>query len=135
MKQHSMYHSVLRVSSLVCALLLLFESGLINESTVYLSQNAHNYMANAVGMSVGVKPTELNTYTAALTQKERELEAREAALRDREISVNLSTDSNRETDTSTYVLASILFILLVLILLNYSLDYIREKEKQEALPV
>ena len=92
-------------------------------------------MANAVGMSVGVKPTELNTYTAALTQKERELEAREAALRDREISVNLSTDSNRETDTSTYVLASILFILLVLILLNYSLDYIRAKENQDALPV
>ncbi|MCA9359566.1 hypothetical protein H6781_01320 [Candidatus Nomurabacteria bacterium] len=135
MKQHSMYHSVLRVSSLVCALLLLFESGIINETTTELSQNTHRYMANAVGMSVGVKPTELNTYTAALTQKERELEAREAALRDREISVNLSTDSNRETDTSTYVLASILFILLVLILLNYSLDYIRAKENQDALPV
>lgn len=85
------------------------------------------YLANAIGMSASVQPTELNTYTAALTQKERELDSREAALREREVAVNLSTDSN-SSDTVTYILASILFVLLVLILLNYTLDYIRAKE-------
>jgi hypothetical protein len=81
-------------------------------------------------MSAGVAPTELNQYTAALTQKERELEAREAALAEREISVNLTTGTN-SNERMTYILAAILFILLVLIVLNYLLDYLRTREQQQ----
>jgi preprotein translocase subunit SecG len=129
MKEHSNYHKFLRVSAVVLAFVLIFESGLLIESTKQLSIGTHQYLANAVGMSASIKPNELNRYTAALTQKEKELAEREAALRDREIAVNLSTgSSNNSADRSTYILASILFIILVLIILNYVLDYLRLKE-------
>lgn len=128
---HSLYHSILRVSVLVCAIALVFESGVVSESTAVLSQNTHSYLANAVGMSAGVAPTELNQYTAQLTQRERELSAREAALSEREIAVSLATAPGTDgNQRATYILASILFILLVLILLNYTLDYLRLKESR-----
>jgi hypothetical protein len=132
MKRYSNYHRVLRISAVVFALVLIFESGLINESTAKISRGTESYLANAIGMSAAVAPTELNQYTADLTKKERELAAREAALQEREISVNLST-APKKSDTSTYILASILFILLVLIILNYALDYLRAREEREQL--
>lgn len=127
MKQYSNYHKILRISAVVCAITLVFESGLLNESTVRLSQDTHSYLANAIGMSAGVQPTELNQYTAVLTQKERDLDAREALLREREISVRVETGVNNN-DRAIYILSSILFILLVLIVLNYTLDYLRIRE-------
>jgi hypothetical protein len=130
---NSLYHSILRVSLLVCAIALVFESGILSQSTAVLSQNTHSYLANAVGMSAGVAPTELNQYTAQLTQKERELEVREAALSERETAVNLTSGSGANpNERATYVLAGILLILLVLILLNYTLDYLRLKKAQSA---
>lgn len=134
MKQYTNYHRVLRVSAVVCAVALVFESGLLSESTAQISRGTEAYLANAIGMSASIQPTELNQYTAALTQKERELQAREAALREREISVNLP-DGGASGDTTTYVLASVLFILLVLILLNYTLDYLRARENRDLQPV
>jgi hypothetical protein len=127
--RHSNYHKILRISLLVCAVALVFESGIVSKSTAQISQGTYAYLANAIGMSAAVKPTELNQYTAELTAKERELAAREAALREREIAVDLSTGSSNPSNT-TYVLAGILFILLVLILLNYSLDYLRAREER-----
>jgi len=130
MTRHSTYHRVLRVFSLVFAMLLVFESGLISESTSSMSKDTHMYLANVVGVGAEVSPTDLNRYTAALTQKEQELNKREADIRDREIAVSLSTESN-DNDRAVYLLASILFILLVLILLNYTLDYLRLREQRE----
>lgn len=135
MRQNTTYHRVLRVSALVCAFVLMFESGLLSESTAAMSQNTHLYLANAIGMSVSVQPTELNQYTAALTQKQHELEKREVLLSEREIAVNLSTTGGSSNDTATYVLSSVLFILLILILLNYTLDYLRLKEQRNVQPV
>jgi len=130
--KNSLYHSILRVSLLVCAITLVFESGILSQSTAVLSQNTHSYLANAVGMSVGVAPTELNQYTAQLTQKERELDKREATLAEREIAVNLTSgQGGRSNEQFTYILAGILFILLLLILLNYTLDYLRLKEARQ----
>lgn len=130
MQQHTTYHRILRVSSVVCALLLVFQSGLLSESTAVLSRNTQLYVASAIGMSASVQPTELSTLTAALTQKEQELLEREAALKAREIQVNLSGGAAGDADTVTYILAGILFILLVLILLNYALDYLRAREER-----
>lgn len=130
--EQSMYHRVLRVAALVCAFVLIFESGLLSDSTEQLSQNTHSYLANAVGVGASVQPTELNRYTAELTARERELDEREAALNEREIAVELSTGGVAGNETATYLLASILFILLLLILLNYTLDYLRAKELQMA---
>ena len=127
--QSSNYHRVLRVSLVVCALMLVFDSGLISKTTSELSNGTQSYLANAIGMTASVAPTELNQYTAELTAKEQELKNREAALKERELSIGLS-ESGEQNDYSTYLLASILFILLVLILLNYTLDYIRSREAQ-----
>lgn len=118
----SMYHRVLRVSLVVCAVVLIFESGLVSPLTRQLSVETHQYLANVVGMSASVEPTELNSLAAELSKQKLALDARE-----REIEVNLAK-SQSANQTSTYVLAGILFVLLVLIILNYTLDYLRSKE-------
>lgn len=126
----SNYHSILRISAIVFALVLVFDSGIINESTARLANGTQAYLATAIGVGASVQSTELNELTAELTSRQRELDAREAALREREIEVNINDGGVADGDYSTYILASILFILLLLILLNYTLDYIRLKEMQ-----
>jgi len=124
------YHRFLRVSVLVMAFVLIFESGLLVRSSGTVAKNVREYLVGAVGMTASVQPTELNQYTAALTQKEQELRDREAALMQREISSGLNEGSSTNSQVSTYLLASILFILLVLILLNYALDFLRSREQR-----
>lgn len=122
----SAYHVLLRVSSLTLALILLFDSGILFPITKELSQNAQQYLVAAVGASASVGQNEINKYTTELSQRARDLEAREAALAEREISVNLNT-SQESSNISTYILSVILFILVVLIVLNYILDFVRER--------
>jgi hypothetical protein len=129
--RNSSYHRALRIAALVCAVVLLFESGLVRESTKGIASQTHLYLANVVGMSAGVQPTELNQLTAELTRKEKELLEREQALTEREITVGLRAGT-ATTDTATYLLASVLFILLVLIILNYTLDYLRLRELRDS---
>lgn len=121
--KQSMYHRVLRVSALVCAFVLLFESGLVHNSTAILSQNTHQYLANAVGVGAAVEPTELNMVTAELTTAKIELQ------KEREINIGLR-EGQGESATTIYILSGILFVLLVLIVLNYVLDYLRYREQR-----
>jgi len=117
----SSYHSVLRIALCVVALLLVFDSGLVADSTKEVSRGAQDYLASAVGVKVAVAPNDLNVLTARITELEQEV-----AVKDREIAVSLSAGSERRgLDTSTFVLSVILFILLLLIVLNYALDYLR----------
>lgn len=129
--QNSNYHRMLRIASLVCAVVLLFESGLVHEATKGLATETHLYLANVIGMSASVQPTELNQMTAELTRMEQELQERERVIKEREISVGLRA-APASSDTTTYILASVLFILLVLIILNYTLDYLRLREPRNA---
>ena len=129
----SMYHRILRVSALVCAFVLLFESGLVSPVTKQLSVETHMYLANAVGVGASVDPTELNSLTSELTRQKLALEAREQAIKDREIEIGLA-EGQSPNETSTYVLSGILFILLVLIILNYTLDYLRAREANTRQP-
>lgn len=126
--QTTHYHQILRVASVVLALVLLFDSGLLSPSTAKLSSDTQRYIATAVGMSAGVQPTELNQYTTALTKRENELDAREASLEAREIEVRLA-ENGKDNQSSTFIIASVLFILLLLILLNYALDYLRTRKE------
>jgi hypothetical protein len=125
--QSTMYHRVLRTSVVVAALLLIFESGIVSQSTLLLSVNTHQYLAQAVGMSASVEPTELNSITAELTKQRLLLDNREAALKEREIEVGLRESGTTNT-TAIYVLSVIVFILLLLIITNYILDYLRVRE-------
>ena len=120
------YHSSLRISLCVCAIVLVFDSGLISNVTTDLSSSAQDYVATAVGVKVGVAPNDVNVLTARITELEQEL-----ATKEREISVNVGDNGLASgIDMSTFVLSIILFILLVLIVLNYALDYLRLESVQ-----
>ncbi len=116
--QHSMYHIVLRTSALTLSLVLLFVSGVVSPLTKQLSIQTEQYLASAVGASASVTPNGINEVTAALT-------ARETALRERELALGLNTDAAPSNDYTVYILSVILFILLVLIVMNYVLDFMR----------
>jgi hypothetical protein len=121
--RYSIYHSALRVSVLVFAILLIFDSGLITDKSKFLSISTQQYLANAVSVQVGVAPTEVNQLTARITELEGEL-----AVKERLIAVNLTENTSATMDKSTLVLSIIVFILLVLILLNYVLDFVRMRK-------
>ncbi len=121
--QDSMYHIVLRTSALTLALVLLFVSGVVSPVTEQLAMETERYLASAVGMYASVEPNEFNQITAALTARETDLNAREAALKERELSTGLADAAT--ADYTTYILSVILFVLLVLIVLNYILDFVR----------
>lgn len=123
--QHSLYHRLLRVSAAVLAVVLLFESGLAVSTTADLARQTHLYLAQSVSMSASVQPTELNQFTAELTKQKQLLDAREAALREREIAVELNSSAGNER--ATFAIAAMLFILLVLIVTNYILDFWRSR--------
>jgi len=123
----SRYHSFLRISVLTTALVLLFDSGFVLPVTKQLSDITIAHVAS-VGSSVfaSVPPNEINMLSAQIAEKQRELDARESALREREIaSRGYGNESN--TDYSTYVISTILFILTVLLVLNYAMDWARLK--------
>lgn len=121
--ENSLYHSFLRVAVSVCALALVFDSGLLFSQTSNISDLVQQNVANVVGVKVGVAPNDMNVLTARITELETEAQARE-----RLIAVNLSEREDAGTfDTSTFVLSVLVFILLVLVILNYTLDYLREK--------
>ncbi len=119
----SIYHGVLRIAVLLFVILLVFDSGLISKNTKILSTSTQQYLANAVGVYVGVAPTEMNQLTARITELEGELDAKE-----RLIAVNLADNKNAPMDKSTLILSIIVFILLVLIIINYILDYLRMRQ-------
>jgi magnesium-transporting ATPase (P-type) len=125
----SLYHRILRVSSVVMAVVLLFESGIISQSTTVMARNTHQYVANAIGMSASVEPTELNTLTAELTKQKTALDAREASIKEREIAVGLAPQETTPMDQKTlYIIVLILCVQLVLIVLNYILDFFRSRK-------
>ncbi len=131
MMEFTTYHKFLRVSLGVVTCVLVFQSGLLSDVTPRLTEQTARYMANAVGVTVGVAPTELNTITADLTKRETALAAREQALKDREISVGLNGEgSGMSQTTTTFLLATVLFILLVLVVLNYILDFVRARRSR-----
>lgn len=114
----TIYHKLLRITALTLALVLLFISGFVAPITKELSKSAGSYLATAIGMQASVVPTDMNTLSAELEERSRELTQREIAV---------SLKEEQGSATATYVLSIILFILLVLIVLNYVLDFMRAR--------
>jgi hypothetical protein len=125
----SWYHSLLRVTLVVVAFAMVFESGVIHHATRDIAYTAGQQIASVVGMTASIAPNELNIITAQLTEKEQQLALREASLIEREIAVSVGGGSTASS-TTTFLLATILFVLLLLIVLNYILDYLRSKERE-----
>lgn len=123
----SRYHSVLRVSLSVALVALLFDGGFVVPVTKQLSNNTVSYLASArTSIFASVPENELNTITAELEAERRALALREASVTEREIAAR--DFGNDESDYSTYILSSILFILTVLIVMNYAMDWSRVRK-------
>ncbi len=120
------YHSFLRISILVSAFLLVFDSGILNPITQQLSNQTLMYVADVgVGASATVPENEINALSAQIAERQKILDAREAELREREIASRDFGSSDSTTDFSTYVISTILFILTILLVLNYAMDWAR----------
>lgn len=119
------YRSFLRISALLFALILVFDSGVLSPITKQLSNSATDYLAGVgTGMFASVPENELNSLSAQIAEQQRTLDAREAALHEREIATRSFGDGT-DTDYSTYIISTILFILTVLLVLNYAMDWAR----------
>ena len=119
----SVYHIVLRTSALTLALVLLFVSGVISPITKEISSNTGVYLANTIGMNASVLPNEYNTLNSEL-QKQAEV------LNQREIALSLKEQKSERFSVSTFTLSIVLFIVLVLLVLNYALDFMRSRERK-----
>jgi hypothetical protein len=73
----------------------------------------------AVGVSVGIAPTETNTKLAQIAQKEQELAEREALLQTTQVTLQ------ENTPLSIIYTTVMGLVLLLLVLLNFYLDYRR----------
>lgn len=128
--QVNRYHSFLRVSMVVIALMLLFDGGFLFPVTKQFSDSTVSYVASVgTGMFASVPQNEINTLSAQIAEKQRELDAREASLNEREIDARSFGTDDESTDYSTYILSVILFILTVLLVLNYIMDWVRVKQQ------
>ncbi len=125
--QTSVYHRTLRLLAVVTVCVLVMDSGLALPQTAALSDQAQQYLLAAVGVHVGVAPNDVNVLTARITELEQELGAR-----DRVIPVSISQPESGSFNTSTFLLSLILFMQLVLIVLNYILDYTRGRSVKHA---
>ncbi len=132
----SCYHKLLRVSAVIIAFVLVFDGGFILPITKQLSDGTIQYLANSSsGITASVQSNETNRISAELSNWERNLNERDVALVEREIQVR-DFDTSESQDYSTYILSIILFVLLVLIVLNYVLDWLRtRKMRYENKPV
>lgn len=79
-----------------------------------------------VGVGAGVAPSEFSELAAQIDAKERELEAREAALLEAEERAEQTVFS--APFTIEWYVTLLAFILLILVLLNFYLDY-RHRER------
>ncbi len=125
MMRHSLYHKILRVSAVLVAVVLVFQSGVFLSGTEGLSLSTREYVANVIGISASIESTELNTMTAEFTKRMQELDERE-----REINARAEGGGSR-VDYSDYILSTILFLLLILIVTNYVLDFVRARSGQK----
>ncbi len=121
--QYSLYHSLLRISVLVFTAVLVFDSGVLFNQSKILSNSTQQYLATVVGVKASVEPTEMNQLTAKITQLEGEL-----AEKERLIAVSLKDNSGTGMDKSTVILSILVGILLVLMFVNYALDFIRMRK-------
>lgn len=112
---------------LVVAFVLVFDSGILSPVTKQLADVTYSYLAAAgASMSAEVAPNEYNAFTAQLTEEQRRLDAREQALNEREIAAR-SYETGEGPDYSTYILSILLFLILVLLVLNYVMDWQRAR--------
>jgi len=126
----SRYHRFLRVSLVVTAFVLVFDSGILLPVTEQISDNTYQYLGSVgAGVFASVPENEINVLTAQISERERSLDEREALIKEREIAARtFEGQSGGTSDYSTYIISFILFIISVLLVLNYAMDWTRVKQ-------
>jgi hypothetical protein len=113
----SWYHSVLRISVLIFAIALVFESGLFNPVTRSLTHTAGQQFASVIIGSADNAAYDEEVTTLTETQINVTTPA-------------IDTSSAQPLSKSTFLLSVVVFIFLLLIVLNYILAHLRGKERQ-----
>ncbi len=127
MRSDSLYHRSLRVSAVLIATLLVFDTGLFLPNTAKLAVFVHSQMASVVNINASVEETDISRMTSELTRQKTVLDQKE-----REIDARARDTTNSSVVWSNYILSAILLLLLMLITLNYVLDYIRARKRQSS---
>lgn len=98
-----------------------------------LTNAAYENLASVATLSASVPPSPENTLALQLSQREGDLTAREAQLLEREKALGAKYDEAiaHNKRLTLYVLGSVTFLLLLLILLNFYLDLKRDKEDRK----
>jgi hypothetical protein len=97
-----------------------FTSSVLSGGTTFI-----NKIGAQVGISVGVSPNEFTKLAQEVTQKQAEIEAREIAVAEREKALERREETSGIFSLELYVTV-IAFILLILVLLNFYLDWRRD---------
>ncbi|PLX27090.1 hypothetical protein C0583_05090 [Candidatus Parcubacteria bacterium] len=82
--------------------------------------------SSAIGMSVGVPDNPYNKLASQLKEKEEMLNARENALNEREASIG----GTLSDETLIMIMGSGIILLFLLIIINYYLDFRRNKKQR-----
>lgn len=107
------YHSVLRVSALLLALALVVQSGVISPETQTFSHLAGQQFATVIQATAD--PLSPSDQVAQIAQTE---------------STEATTPTTQAISQSTFLISGLLFIILLLIILNYILHHLRHKEQE-----
>ena len=121
--RYSIYHSVLRISVLVFAILLVFDSGLVSPQSNVLSISTQQYLANTISSQVGTVSVKNDEHIAIITKTDEMVSGKGNFT-----TISLSEDIPQVMNKSTLILSSIVFTLLLLILINYVVDCIRTRK-------
>lgn len=78
-------------------------------------------LGSVVGMYASIEPNDYNLLAQQLNKRSQELDAREAALEEKELSTSSNTNTQSDRKAIVYI-TSIGTLLLALVLLNFYLD-------------
>jgi len=95
---------------------------------VSIGSNVLGSLSANVGVGAGVAPTEFSTLVQQIDEKEQELEAREAAVLEAE--TRRANERALSTFSIEWYVTLMAFILLVLVLINFYLDFRHREESK-----
>ncbi len=97
-----------------------------------LKKLVYQNIASVIGVTAGVSSNQYSLLAQQLAQKDLEISSRERELMEREQALNEQYQSAifRSQNGVFYAISGAALVLLLLILLNFYLDYVREKREE-----
>lgn len=133
-KQHASQSGIRPVYGLAIVAPAVLVGLLLLGSTTFgsVAERAYENIASAVGMTLEVPKNEFNSLASALEERDAQLDEREQAIeaRDRAIREIVLEENAKRNKLTIIVLTAITFLLLLLIGVNFYIDFRRgQKEK------